>query len=52
MGLFSDTDEFFRRRRVNPSHVGPVVIVGSIAVIGVLRNLLIDIAIVQQMTGE
>lgn len=49
MQLFDDTDEFFRRRRTNPSHTGPLLIVGSIVLLSFIQHMIIEIAVVSQM---
>lgn len=49
MDLLRDADSFFRRRRRNPSHVGPVIIVGSIAGLAFAQHVLIETAVANQM---
>jgi hypothetical protein len=53
MSILGDADAFFRRRRRNPSHVGPVVVVGTITGLAFVQHALIEIAVANQMrTGS
>lgn len=49
MQLFRDTDEFFRRRQIDPSPTGPLLIVGLIVVLSFVQHMIIEIAVVSQM---
>lgn len=49
MDLLGDADAFFRRRSRNPSHVGPTMIVGTIAGFTFVQHALIEIAVTNQM---
>lgn len=48
MWLFGDADAFFRRR-IDPSHVGPSLIVGSIVALSFIQHMLIEVTVVSQM---
>lgn len=49
MNLFDDADEFFRRRRRTSSHVGPLLIVSSLAVLEFVQHVFIEVAVASQM---